>query len=393
MRRLLFVVCCAVFAAASVVSFSTLAAEAQPADQYGSSGGTEAVQDQTESTAPESLPAESTSEPPAPPDNVDEPSAEDLEDRVVNTVPKDPYSQVVDNATPGRFSASGWQKVRDASAYGGSFVRAEAGRRSDARFRLEVPESGYYTMYARWPAKASNTFAARVGVSTAVGVRWEDVDQRTDGSEWVRIGAFEMEQGESRSVLVSAGEGGATIADAVAISKNVLVGKNAQMASVGDPDMLSDDEQADSSGGGARTLSTRSGKVDERRSVVRVARNHLGKGYDYNHRRCERGMAREDCSCLTRNVFINAFGKYLSDSPVYQWDRGKRISKANTKRGDLVFHDLNKDGDLKDHYTDHVSIYSGNGNIIHASSYFGKVVESKERYLDRYWGSRRLNLS
>jgi hypothetical protein len=52
MRRLLLVVC-AVFAAASVVSFSALAAHAQSDDQYGSSDGAEETQDLQENTAPE----------------------------------------------------------------------------------------------------------------------------------------------------------------------------------------------------------------------------------------------------------------------------------------------------------------------------------------------------
>jgi hypothetical protein len=30
--------------------------------------------------------------------------------------------------------------------------------------------------------------------------------------------------------------------------------------------------------------------------------------------------------------------------------------KANLRRGNLVFHDLNRDGELNDHYRDHVSI-------------------------------------
>jgi cell wall-associated NlpC family hydrolase len=38
----------------------------------------------------------------------------------------------------------------------------------------------------------------------------------------------------------------------------------------------------------------------------------------------------------------------------------------------------------------HVGIYSGRGNLVHASAYFGKVVESKMRYVRGYSGAKRL---
>ena len=73
-------------------------------------------------------------------------------------------------------------------------------------------------------------------------------------------------------------------------------------------------------------------------------------------------------------------------------DAGRKIhKKANLRRGDLVFHDINRDG-LNDHYEDHVSIWSGNGNIVHTSSYFGRVVVSEERYLRGFWGGKRFGL-
>jgi cell wall-associated NlpC family hydrolase len=62
--------------------------------------------------------------------------------------------------------------------------------------------------------------------------------------------------------------------------------------------------------------------------------------------------------------------------------------KARLRPGDLVFFDENKNGKLQP--WDHVGIYSGHGNLIHASSYFGKVVESKMKYIHGYWGAKRL---
>jgi hypothetical protein len=37
-----------------------------------------------------------------------------------------------------------------------------------------------------------------------------------------------------------------------------------------------------------------------------------------------------------------------------------------------------------------VGIYSGHGNLIHASSYFDEVVESKMKWIDGYWGAKRI---
>ncbi|MDQ3638237.1 MAG: hypothetical protein M3426_09620 [Actinomycetota bacterium] len=40
----------------------------------------------------------------------------------------------------------------------------------------------------------------------------------------------------------------------------------------------------------------------------------------------------------------------------------------------------------------HVGVYSGNGNIVHASSYFGKVVESRIKYINGFAGAKRYHL-
>ena len=277
-----------------------------------------------------------------------------------------------------RFRAPGWKRDRVAGAYRKRVHEAPGGGARDARFKVKIPTAGYYTLYARWPASADNTSTARVAVSTSSGVRWEVLDQTADDSSWVRIGAFKMAAGDRYAVRLVPGKGGATAADAVMVSKNVLVGKNAQMVSVGGPGAFGN------AGG------TTSGKASGG-AIVNTARTHLGKPYDYDHAPCRRSMAREDCSCLTRNVFLS-HGITLSDSPVYQLNAGRGFAfrnKSLLKPGDLVFHDLTQDGDLNDHYADHVAIYAGNGNIIHASSYFGKVVESKERYLADFYAAKR----
>lgn len=80
-----------------------------------------------------------------------------------------------------------------------------------------------------------------------------------------------------------------------------------------------------------------------------------------------------DCSGFVMEVYRNAFGIALPRSSSQQADECKKISKKDLKLGDLVFfHGTKKNG------INHVGIYVGNGNMIHASSSKGVVVTPVE---------------
>ena len=69
--------------------------------------------------------------------------------------PPAPYSQVVDNASPGWFSGRGWEKSADSKAqhYGRDYSYVEPSEvGAPALFRGNIPATDYYTVYARWPA-------------------------------------------------------------------------------------------------------------------------------------------------------------------------------------------------------------------------------------------------
>ena len=93
------------------------------------------------------------------------------------------------------------------------------------------------------------------------------------------------------------------------------------------------------------------------------------------------------CTCLTKKVFAK-FHHKLSMSERGQWNykRGHKVQKSRLRPGDIVF--FKEKGRNKP--ISHVGIYSGNGNVIHASSYWGKVVERPMKYVDGYYGARRL---
>ena len=286
--------------------------------------------------------------------------------------PSPGYSQVVDNDTEGRFDAPpGWSERSGVGQYGSSYAHAEGTADiAPARYKVEVPATGVYSVYARWPAREENSATTRFGVSTTEGVEWSEVDQRTDGGFWVKLGAYEMEAGDSYAVQVapSTGGSGEVVADAVVVLSGELA----------NPDEVAGEDS---------TFGTDGRRVTGR-DILRKARSHFGTPYVKSPPHRCKAYRKEDCSCHTKVVF-RRFGKSLPDNPVTQWKKGKRVKKKrNLHPGDLVFFDENKNGKLQP--WDHVGIYSGHGNLIHASGYFNKVTESKMKHIHGYWGARRM---
>jgi NlpC/P60 family len=278
--------------------------------------------------------------------------------------PSAPYSQVVDNASAGGFSARGWEKSsgREAHSYGKDFTYVEPSEvGAPALFRVKIPATDHYTVYARWPNLKGNNTATRFGVSTPLGIEWTKVDQRRDGGMWVRLGVYRMGEGNRYGVQVSGYRAtGRVVADAV------MVVRGTQMVP---PEM-----DTTVAGGDA-------GAQD----VVQLARTHIGTPYVHSPPGSCEAHRSEDCSCLTSLVFAEV-GITMPDDPVAQWNYGQYVEKSDLRPGDLVF--FKEDG--PSYPISHVGIYSGRGNIIHASSYWGSVVERPMEYIDGYYGARRL---
>jgi hypothetical protein len=294
------------------------------------------------------------------------------------------YAREVDDNSNWRFEAGGWKKgVTDGLAHGGSFATSVAGAR-DARFRMNVPTTNDYALYAWWPDRSTNSTAVRFGVATSSGMQWTNVDQTRDGGYWVQIGTYHMSAGDYYAVRISPGDGssGVAVADAVALVRGVASPP---------PNDLAPDDGGDvspgvdlDSGDGTYSATSLKGRVKGRR-LIRRGRWHIGTPYRLSPPAPCRAYVKEDCSCFTSIVFRRF--KRLTDSPVVQYQYGHKVrSRSNLKRGDLVF--------FKEHGygypITHVGIYSGNGYILHASSYFGKVVNSKMKYIRGYYGARHI---
>ena len=107
-------------------------------------------------------------------------------------------------------------------------------------------------------------------------------------------------------------------------------------------------------------------------AVIDLAKAQLGKKYVYG----ADGPSQFDCSSLTQYCFKNAAGlklNRLAQQQGYDSRYSRITSTSKLKKGDLVFFNTNSsDSDL----CDHVGIYLGSGQFIHASSAAGKVVIS-----------------
>ncbi len=285
------------------------------------------------------------------------------------------YSQIVDNSSK-NFDAPGWATGSSGlDLYGDDYVFAGANQHAKpARYKVSIPATDVYSIYAWWHAEGSNDASTSFGVSTTTGVQWTRVNQRKDGGLWVKLGQYRMEKGNRFAIQVAPGsEGeGFAAADAVAIVRGITSGPPP-------------DSYGGGTGGSSSMLQVSSVSDPTGRDVVRRSRSFFGVPYRYAT--CT--TYRMSCTCLTKKSF-RGFGIDMSLSESRQWtsNRGRKVARSDLKPGDHVFF---KESGLAYPIT-HVGVYAGNGYIVHASSYWGEVVEGKMQYVNGYYGAKRYRL-
>ena len=92
-------------------------------------------------------------------------------------------------------------------------------------------------------------------------------------------------------------------------------------------------------------------------SIVETALKHLGTRYVYGGA----SASGFDCSGFTMSVMAH-FGVSLPHSSAAQANCGKSIKSSQMRPGDLVFYSGSGGG------INHVALYIGNGQVVHASS-------------------------
>ena len=109
---------------------------------------------------------------------------------------------------------------------------------------------------------------------------------------------------------------------------------------------------------GTVSASSSDGVSEGQASIVEYAKQFIGNPYVWGGTSLTKGA---DCSGFVLSVF-KKYGITLSHSSRAQANEGTKISASELKPGDLVFYGNGK-GNIN-----HVAIYIGGGQVIHASS-------------------------
>lgn len=109
---------------------------------------------------------------------------------------------------------------------------------------------------------------------------------------------------------------------------------------------------------GSSSGSGSSGSASRRSQVVNYALQFVGNPYVWGGTSLTKGA---DCSGFTMKV-MEKFGVSLPHYSGSQAKMGKKVTSANMKPGDLIFY-AGSNGRVN-----HVAMYIGNGQIVHAAS-------------------------
>ena len=130
------------------------------------------------------------------------------------------WSEIVDNTTSGRFTASTNWGVSSYSSqrYGTDYRYATPVAASDAAwYKFNIPATANYEVYVWYPANSGYNSATPYVIATSAGNVTRNVNQQVNGGMWVSIGIHHLNAGDYNAVGVSRWTSGSgyVIADAV----------------------------------------------------------------------------------------------------------------------------------------------------------------------------------
>ena len=135
---------------------------------------------------------------------------------------------VVDNTDTASVVATGtWASSTAGSDFTGTNVQTRAAGSGDSfAWRLVIPATGSYNVYARWTAGSDRATSAQYTIATSSGNVTTTVDQQGNNGKWVLLGSYTLTAG-TRDVTLAQHASGLVVADAV---KAVAVSSDATLA-------------------------------------------------------------------------------------------------------------------------------------------------------------------
>ncbi|WP_127508968.1 DNRLRE domain-containing protein [Actinoplanes solisilvae] len=146
-----------------------------------------------------------------------------LKSRADDGVPVGRQVVLVDNSDFNNTSATGtWPVSADATGrYGTDHATHTAGTGDSAfTWRLNVPQSGSYQVFARFPQVSGAATNAEYTVAHSGGDTVRTVDQSVGTGTWVSLGSYAFAEGNTHRISLSDKAGGTVVADAVKIVRD-----------------------------------------------------------------------------------------------------------------------------------------------------------------------------
>ena len=111
-------------------------------------------------------------------------------------------------------------------------------------------------------------------------------------------------------------------------------------------------------------------QADRRQNLVNYALQFVGGPYRYGGNDPRTGV---DCSGFTRYVMQHGAGVSIARSSTAQSNQGRAVSAEEMRPGDLIFYGSGRS-------INHVGLYIGDGQIVHASTYETGIKTSPWNY-------------
>lgn len=222
---------------------------------------------------------------------------------------------------------------------------------------------GIFTFGTAGEARASYDTLSGPGLGSGEYVATVDVDTvNINVSHETNEVLLKASKGQSFTVLEDMGDGWLKVkvndtAGYIPLDGNTSVSELAEMEA-------SDSEQV-------AEVETPVTNVDARRqNLVNYSMQFVGGKYRYGGSDPRTGV---DCSGFTRYVMQNGAGVSLNRSSGSQASQGVPVSAEQMRPGDLIFYGNGKS-------INHVAMYIGNGQIVHASTYKTGIKVSNWNY-------------